>query len=144
MTSRILPDVNLVVASIRSDHPHHSRALEYMIAVRDSGDVFVAPVEVLVAALRILTLNVWFEPETSESAAELVRAWIEAADAEVTSYPPQAWVVLAEFARTLDLSTRQIPDALIAASAIAMRAVVASFDRGLTRYPGVSARILSS
>ncbi len=129
---------------MRSDHPQHERAHDYMLAVRTSGDFFVTPVEVLASSLRILTLDVWFEPETSESAADLVRTWIDAADAEVVSHLPQAWVLLAEFARTLDLTTRQMPDALIAASAIAMRAVVASFDRGLTRYPGLKTVILNS
>lgn len=144
MTALILPDVNVLVASIRSDHPHHQRALEYMVTVRNAGDRVITPVEVLASALRMLTLNVWFEPETSESAAGLVRAWIDAADAEVVSHPPQAWVLLAEFARTLDLSTRHIPDALLAGSAIALRAVVASFDRGLERYPGLRTVILRS
>lgn len=144
MTALILPDVNILVASIRHDHPHHERALEYLVSVRNSGDRIVIPVDVLASSLRILTLNVWFEPETSASASDLIRKWVQAADAEVTSHPPQAWVLLAEFARTLDLSTRQIPDALIAASAITLRATVVSFDRGLERYPGLRSVTLDS
>jgi len=140
--SGYLPDVNLIVASVRPDHPHHSEARAFVEAARDQGRPCAVPVEVLAAALRILTLPVWEQPETSESAGALLTACVEAAGAEVVGHPPTSWLVLAEFARTLDISPRAVPDALIAASAIAQRVAVVTFDRGLTRYPGLRAEVL--
>lgn len=137
-----LPDVNVIVASLRSDHTHHGSARAFLSAARDQGWACTVPVEVLAAALRILTLPVWEEPETSESAGELLTGWLGAMGAEVVSHRPEAWRVLAEFARTLDLSARSVPDALIAASAIASRATVVTFDRGFARYPGLRAEVL--
>ena len=140
--SGYLPDVNVIVASVRSDHAHHASARAFLSAAHDQGRACTVPVEVLAAALRILTLPVWQEPETSESAGELLAGWIEAVDAEVVGHPPAAWHVLAEFARTLALSPRSVPDALIAASAIASRSTVVTFDRGFAGYPGLRAEVL--
>jgi predicted nucleic acid-binding protein len=96
----------------------------------------------LAAALRILTLPIWEQPETSETAAALITVWLDAAGAEVVPHPPAAWKVLAEFARTLEPAPRAIPDALLAASAIASRATVVTFDRGFSHYPGLVAEVL--
>jgi hypothetical protein len=137
-----LPDVNVVVASVRSDHPHHREALGFVEAARSDGQGCSVPVDVLASSLRVLTLDVWLEPETSESAAALLSAWIEAAGAEVVGHDSQAWRVLAEFARTLTLTPRMVPDALLAASAIVARAELVTFDRGFSRYPGLRATVL--
>ena len=118
---RYLPDVNLVVASLRADHPHHCEALNFLQSAKADGGEFVVPVEVV---------------------ASIVRSWVAAADAEVVGHPAAAFTVLTEFARTLELSPRRVPDALLASSAIVLRATLVSFDRGLSGYPGVSALIL--
>ncbi len=138
-----LPDVNVLVASLRPDHPHHETARSFLVRSRAAGHAFAVPVEVLAAALRILTLDVWVQSETSASARDLINGWIAAASAETVSHPPGSWRVLGEFARTLSLSTRAIPDALLAASAIVSRTTIVTFDRGFDRYPGLNAEILS-
>jgi predicted nucleic acid-binding protein len=51
--------------------------------------------------------------------------------------------VVGEFARTLSLSTRAIPAALLAASAIVSRTTIVTLNRGFARYPGLNAEILS-
>lgn len=142
--TRYLPDVNLLVASLRADHPHHREARSFLQSTQANADAFVVPVEVLASTMRILMLDIWVDPESSASASALVGAWVQAADAEVVGHPATAVTVLNEFARTLDLSPRRVPDALLAASAIALRATIASFDRGFTGYPGLSAVILGS
>ncbi|MEI6374211.1 MAG: TA system VapC family ribonuclease toxin [Actinomycetes bacterium] len=137
-----LPDVNVIVASLRSDHPHHQPALAFLRAARESGSAFAVPVDVIASALRVLTLDVWLEPETSESAGRLISDWLNAAGAEVVAHPPITWTVLAEFARTLSLTPRSVPDALLAASAITSRSTLATFDRGFSRYPGLRVELL--
>jgi toxin-antitoxin system PIN domain toxin len=139
-----LPDVNVLVASMRPDHPDHATARAFLVRSRLAGHAFVTPVEVLAAALRVLTLDVWVESETSASARELIHDWVAAASAETVSHPPGSWRVLGEFARTLSLGTREIPDALLAASAIVSRTTIVTFDRGFARYPGLNAEILSN
>ncbi len=138
-----LPDVNVLVASLRPDHPHHETARSFLVRSRAAGHDFAVPVEVLAAALRILTLDVWVDSETSASARDLINGWVGAARAEIVSHPPGSWRVLEEFARTLSLGTRAIPDALLAASAIVSRTTIVTFDRGFDRYPGLNAEILS-
>ena len=96
----------------------------------------------MASALRVLTLDVWLEPETSESAGRLIGDWLNAAEAEVVAHLPITWTVLAEFARTLSLSSRSVPDALLAASAITSRSTLATFDRGFSRYPGLRVELL--
>jgi len=140
--TRYLPDVNLVVASLRVDHPHHNAAQTFLQAAKTNADAFVVPVEVLASTMRILMLDIWVDPESSASASALMRSWVQAADAEVVGHPEAAVTVLTEFARTLNLSARRVPDALLAASAIVLRATLVSFDRGFSGYPGLSAKIL--
>lgn len=138
-----LPDVNVVVASVRADHPHHEQARSFVQSALARGHSFVVPVEVLASSMRILMLDVWTDPESSVSASALVRAWVDAARADVVGHPPAAFTVLAEFARTLDLSPRRIPDALLAASAITLRATLVSFDRGFSGYPGLTGEVIA-
>jgi len=102
----------------------------------------MVPVEVLASVLRLLTLGCWVNPESSATAADLARGWVEAAGAQVTAHPAEGWRVLLEFSRTLKLTTRAMPDALLAASAIASRAVLVTFDGGFARYPGLRVDVL--
>lgn len=139
-----LPDVDVLVASLRSDHPHHEAARTFLHRARRDGHSFAVPVEVLASSLRVLTLDIWIDAETSASARDLLHDWIAASDAEVVSHPSGSWRVLAEFARTLSLSPRAIPDALLAASAIASRRTIVTFDRGFARYPGLQSEVLDS
>ena len=139
-----LSDVTVLVASLRSDHRHHGAARDFLRQARRDGHSFALPVEVLASSLRVLTLDIWIEPETSASARDLLHDWIAASDAEVVSHPSGSWRVLAEFARTLSLGPRAIPDALLAASAIASRRTIVTFDRGFARYPGLQSEILDS
>ncbi len=141
--TRYLPDVNVVVASVRADHPHHHDARNFLQSAKAESDAFVVPVEVLASSMRILMLDIWVDPESSSSASALMRTWVEAADAEVVGHPAGSFTVLNELARTLDLSPRRVPDALLASSAIVLRATLVSLDRGFAGYPGLSAVILS-
>jgi Predicted nucleic acid-binding protein, contains PIN domain len=140
--TRYLPDVNLVVASLRVDHPHHNAAQNFLHSAKSNADAFVVPVEMLASTMRILMLDIWVAPESSASASALMRSWVQAADAEVVGHPEASFAVLTEFARTLNLSARRVPDALLAACAIALRATLVSFDRGFSGYPGLPAKIL--
>lgn len=140
----VLPDVNVVVASLRSDHSHHELARGEIEEILSRFDSIVVPVDVLAAAMRILTLNVWNDPETSETAVKLLRDWVDATDARVIGHPTHAWTVLSEFGRTLKLTTQQVPDALLAASAIVLGVTLVTFDRGFNRYPGLTVRFPSA
>gem|GEM_PF-961383 len=137
-----LPDVNVVVASVRADHPHHVEALNFLEYAATGGHSFIAPTEVLASSMRILMLDVWQDPESSSSAAALLSEWLEASQDLVLGHPAAAFLVLVELARTLNLAPRRVPDALLAGSAIAQRATIVTFDRGFGSYPGLSAEIL--
>jgi hypothetical protein len=93
--------VNLVVASLRVDHPHHNAAQNFLHSAKSNADAFVVPVEVLTSTMRILMLDIWVDPESSASASALMRSWVQAADAEVVGHPEASFAVLTEFARTL-------------------------------------------
>jgi predicted nucleic acid-binding protein len=138
----LLPDVNVVVASVRGDHPHHGSAYDALASRVAIGKPLVVPIEVLASTMRVLMLDIWVNPETSASAALLMRSWVRSTGATVLGHPTAAFAILAEFARTLDLSPRRMPDALLAASAIALRATLLSFDKGFAGYPGLSSMIL--
>lgn len=141
-TSFIL-DVNVLVACVRADHQCHRAAQDFVRGLLRQENRILVPIEVAAAALRVLTMSFWIEPESSASAALLIGDWLDAADARLVSHPVDAWRFVSQFARTMDLAPRALPDALLAASAISMRATLVSFDRGLARFPGLTAAILS-
>lgn len=143
MSTACLPDVNVIVASMRADHSHHAPAIAFLRQCVEDGRRIVVPVDVLASALRVLMAPVWREPETSASAASLITAWLAAADAEVVPHAPRTWQILRELARSLRLSRSTTPDALLAASAIAASVTLATFDRGFARYPGLRQELLT-
>jgi predicted nucleic acid-binding protein len=98
--------------------------------------------EVLASALRGLFREAWVEPETSRSAANLLANRVRAAGATIVGHRPETWLLLAEYARTLRLSHRAVPDALLVASAAVVGVTPVSFDRGLDRYPDARVRVL--
>lgn len=133
----IVFDVNLLVAASRRDHAHHSVALPFVTRALAHDDVIV-PDAVWSGFLRIVTnRRVFRTPTPMNNAISFVRAVLGS-----RRYRPIAGLVdgLDPFLSLINDSEATgnlVPDAYIAAVAIAHGCPVATFDRDFRRFDGL-------
>ncbi|MBS4099471.1 MAG: PIN domain-containing protein [Sulfuricella sp.] len=130
------PDVNVLVAASRQDHPHHAPALTWLEAALD-GAATGRPVAILpmVASgfLRLVTHpKVFVDPTPTDAALAFLRAVLEAPG--VTSLPlREEWPLFEQLCERHSLTGNAIPDAWIAAAAQSHHLHLVTFDKGFRR-----------
>jgi len=127
------PDVNLLVAAFRADHPHHRAATAWLRQSIAAGTPFVVVPLVAAAFLRLVTSKRVF-PDVAPAA----RA-VEFMDA-LLAQPGARWMAAQEEWRTLKglcvekgLAGNDVPDAWLAASVIGLGEHLVTFDHGFRR-----------
>ena len=133
----IVADVNLLVAASRQDHVHHHTARPYLVNALGHSGVIV-PDAVWSGFLRVVTSHRIFRiPTPLAEALAFVHAMTSAPGyrsvAGLTDSLAPFLSVVADSNATGDL----VPDAYIAAVAIANGCPVASFDRDFRRFNGL-------
>lgn len=135
----ILADVNLLVYAFDADSPHHTPYASWLEATLTSGEEFALLDAVLSGFVRIVTHpKIMPRPAPTNLALDFVDTLIDAPGARWLHGSPELWAAF----RTLEAGDRAIrgnlvPDAYIAAAALAHGARVATADRGFARFPGV-------
>lgn len=127
------PDVNVLVAASRSDHPYHAQALTWLTgtlkACETGGTVELLPM-VAAAFLRLVTnQKVFPQPMPPRDAVAFLRAILRVPG---VSMPPlgQEWSGLERLCLDLALTGNRVPDAWIAAAVNAGGYHLVTFDRG--------------
>lgn len=127
------PDVNVLVAAFRADHPHHRAATTWLRQSIATGTPFVVVPLVAAAFLRLVTSKRVFP-----DAAPPARA-VEFMDA-LLAQPVAQWTAAQEEWRTLkglcvekNLAGNDVPDAWLAASVIGLGEHLVTFDAGFRR-----------
>jgi len=140
---KYLLDVNVIVAVLRSDAHGHDAARQWFHSTGGvSTRVMVLP-ETLTAAVRILTNpRIWEQTSTTRESTVAVQALVDGAMLDVVGSSAAAWDAFADMVASVDVHHRDVPDALLAAQAVALDAEVVTFDRGLRAYPGLRSRVL--
>ncbi len=135
----IVLDVNVLLATFRADHAHHDVVRPWFDATFVPGADVVVPDLVWVGFLRIVTNNHVFEvPSTLAEAFDFVEA-VTSSSAYVTAPGLRpAWGDLRDIATEADASGNLIPDAYIAAVAMAHGVPVATMDRDFRRFTGLA------
>jgi uncharacterized protein len=89
--------------------------------------------------VRLLTNHkVLATPLGADEALDFCRV-VREAPAVVPAAPgPARWEVFAQLVRDLGLRANDVPDALLAATALHLNASLATFDRGFRRFPRLS------
>jgi len=130
------PDVNVLVAASRSDHPHHRAALGWLeIALENCARGQRLRVLPMVAAgfLRLVTHpRVFVEPTPAEAAHAFLGALLEAEGVDLLTLG-QEWPLLEPLCQQQQLRGNAITDAWIAAAVLARQECLATFDRGFKR-----------
>lgn len=125
------PDVNVLVAASRSDHPHHAPALAWLqgaIADTAHGTPFSVQPMVIASFLRLVTHpKIFVQPTPMADALRFIDALLAACDGTPASLGPE-WLILRRLCADKGLSDNDVPDAWLAAAAIYQGEHVGSFD----------------
>jgi toxin-antitoxin system PIN domain toxin len=145
----VTPDVNVVVAASRSDHPHHQRALSWLQRAleecRTGGSFQLLPM-VATAFLRLVTNpKVFPQPTPLADALDFLEAIMQVPGAEMPELGRE-WKAFTQLCRAgpgrAVFTGNRIPDAWIAAAVISGGYHLVTFDRGFSDLLAPGARTI--
>ena len=126
------PDVNVLVAASRADHPHHGVArawLEGAVGSSETGAVLTLMPMVLASFLRLVTSPKIFQQATPiEDAVAFVDALLASPGVQLAALGPE-WTRLRQLCLDKQLSGNDVPDAWVAAAVVQLGEHLVSFDR---------------
>jgi toxin-antitoxin system PIN domain toxin len=140
------PDVNVLVAAFRPDHPCHSAARIWLTQARAAcaagqDSLRLLPM-VLAGFLRLVTNpKVFAEPDPVEDALRFAHVLLATPGVELASCGEE-WPLLREKVRARSLTGNKIPDAWIAACVEHFDEHLVTFDRGFRQLLHVKAYTL--
>lgn len=135
----ILPDVNVLVYALRPDDERQLRYRAWVDELRRGSDELALLDLALLGVVRIVTNpRIYREPTPTGTALGFVRQLRRAERARWISSGPQTWGALEDLvSEDPDLRGAHVPDAYLAATAIAHGARLATAHRGFARFPGL-------
>ncbi|SHN37499.1 TA system VapC family ribonuclease toxin [Rhizobacter sp. OV335] len=126
------PDVNVLVAAFRSDHPHHGVArpwLEQAAAAVSSGATLTVMPMVVASFLRLVTSpRIFQSPAPIEQAVDFVDALLAVPGVQLAGQGPE-WPRLRQLCLDKQLTGNLLPDAWLAAAVVQLGEHLVSFDR---------------
>ena len=126
------PDVNVLVAASRSDHPHHAVAydwLERAIGVAGTGAALTLMPMVLASFLRLVTSPKVFQLATPvEDAVAFIDALMASPGVHIAPLGPE-WAKLRQLCLDKHLGGNDLPDAWLSAAVVHLGEHLVSFDR---------------
>lgn len=129
------PDVNLLVASMRLDHPHHALAFDHIhaqlkLAAQRPNEASVVLLGVAVAGfIRVVTNRKIFQlPSTLQQAIDFVDALL-LSPGVVFQGAGSHWLGFKDLCLRAEISPDSMTDAWIAACTLQMGEILHTFDR---------------
>ena len=126
------PDVNVLVAASRADHPHHAVARAWLEAALDAsmaGAAFTLMPMVLASLLRLVTSPKIFDlPTPIEDAVAFADALLASPGVQLAPLGPE-WPKLRQLCLDKQLGGNDLPDAWLAAAVVHVGEHLVSFDR---------------
>lgn len=127
------PDVNILVAASRLDHPHHGPAIGWLTDCLEGkpqpGPIGLCLLPSVVAGFLRLVTHPRIFPEPTPPADAI--AFVDALKPHATNHSNHIddWPGFRELILTRNLKANAIPDAWIAAQVLARHEVLVTFDR---------------
>ena len=126
------PDVNVLVAASRSDHPHHDSArtwLEDALAAAAQGSPFTVMPMVIAHMLRLVTSpKIFVQPTPVTDAIAFLDAILAMRGVRLASLGPE-WPGLRQLCLDKQLAGNDLPDAWLASAVVHQAEHLVSFDR---------------
>lgn len=133
------PDVNVMVAASRGDHPHHAQArvwLEQAAVAAAAGSALTLMPMVLASFLRLVTSPKIFKvPTPIDEALGFVDALLAAPGVQLASLGAE-WPRMRQLCAAKQLTGNDLPDAWLAAATLHLGEHLVSFDRDFRRLLG--------
>jgi len=133
------PDVNVLVAASRQDHPHHRSALAWLeaaLADAAEGAPFVVMPMVLASVLRLLTHpRIFVQPTPIQHAVAFLDALLAAPGVILSNHGPE-WPKLRQLCLDGNLHGNDLPDAWLAAAVEQQGEHLVTFDRDFRKLLG--------
>lgn len=138
------PDVNVLIAASRSDHPHHKSAYACLnaavAACADGASLNLAPM-VVASFLRLVTNpKIFNHPTPLKESVVFLDALFAVPGVEMPLLGAE-WPMLRELCIEKNLTANDVPDAWLAAAVIQLGEHLVTFDAGfknLLRYTQVT------
>jgi toxin-antitoxin system PIN domain toxin len=136
MPLTMAPDINVLLAASRSDHPHHETALHWLskalAACEQGGSMEVFPM-VAAGFLRLAThARVFVNPMPVSKAIVFIDSLLAVPGVEMPELGRE-WPAFKRLSKDLSLSANDIPDAWIAAAVLTCGSHLVTFDRDFRR-----------
>ena len=135
------PDVNVLVAASRSDHPHHRVArswLEQAASAAASGSTLILMPMVLASFLRLVSSpKIFQDPTPVKEAVAFLDALLAAQGVHLAPLGPE-WPRLRQLCLEKKLKGNAVPDAWLASATIHLGEHLVSFDRDFRKLIGRS------
>jgi toxin-antitoxin system PIN domain toxin len=132
----VTPDVDVLVAASRSDHPHHAAAcawLEQAITNASQGSPLKLQPMVIASLLRLVTHpRIFIQPTPMSEALRFVDALLTASGVEQPKLGAE-WPVFRELCAAKALVANAVPDAWLAAAVVHQGENLVSFDADFKR-----------
>jgi toxin-antitoxin system PIN domain toxin len=135
------PDVNVLLAASRSDHPHHAVAnawLERTMAIAEGGGSLLVLPMVIAGFLRLATNpKIFRDPTPPDAAVAFIDSLLAVPGVELADLGRE-WPALRRLVQKHALAGNDVPDAWIAAAVQTLGTRLVTFDRGFHRWLGRS------
>jgi toxin-antitoxin system PIN domain toxin len=131
MPLTMTPDVNVLIAASRSDHPHHKIAYECLdkavATCADGASLRLMPM-VVASFLRLVTnAKIFVHPTPVKDAVEFLDAILSVPGVEMP-YLGAEWPIMRQLCMEKKLTANDIPDAWLAAAVIQLGEHLVTFD----------------
>jgi toxin-antitoxin system PIN domain toxin len=135
----ILADVNVLVYAFRREVPRHQEYASWLTAVVAGTDEFALHEAPLAGFVRIVTnAHIFERPAPTSVALEFVHRLVRAPRSRWLSASEVTWSRFRSLlAQDAVVRGNLVPDALLAAMAMAHGCRLATADRGFARFPGL-------
>lgn len=135
----IVVDVNVLVYAFRQEAEQHAASLDWLTTQLTGGDGVGLTEAAVAGFIRVSTDSRIFTVPARASTAWGFVAWTERSS--TTRWLPADRAVRTRFRTLVEddpaIRGRLVPDAWLAATALAQGATVATADRGFARFPGL-------
>ena len=129
----MLPDINVLVAAHRADHPQHKVAAEWLKKTfKDTkdGQQLVLPMQVISGFIRLVTNpKIFFNPSSTTQSVDFIDWLLEDAQVRLLGQTAE-WASFRTLLLDKKLSANHVPDAHLAALSINLGEPFVTFDKG--------------
>jgi uncharacterized protein len=139
MPPTMAPDLNVLLAASRTDHPQHDPAIRWLkqalVACATGSSIEILPM-VAAGFLRLATnRKIFIVPMRINAAVEFVESLLAIPGVGMPELGRE-WPTLKHMSRAHDLAANDISDAWIAAAVRTLGSHLITFDRGFARLLG--------